>query len=132
MNKEPQTFEVAGYSDVDMGVAEAFKVIKQSVADIVRDSPAHAINVSMTGDLLRVVYSTTIVNLPVRRQQTEVEVHEIFKQTVALLKKEFKERTGKALKLTEQKELGNYTVNKTSLNERYTYTAWRVYKLGGF
>jgi len=130
VNKEPQTFEVAGYSDVDFGINEAFKVLKQIVADVVRDSPAHSIGLSMTGDLVRLHYIDAVVNLPAVRQQTEDQAQEVFKQTVTMLKKEFKERTGKTLKLTEQKELGNYSVQKTSLNLRYTYTAWRFYKLG--
>jgi len=130
VNKEPQTFEVAGYSDVDFGVNEAFKVLKQIEADIVRDSPAHAIRVAMTGDLFKIFYTTTVVDLPSRRQQVEEQCHEIFKQTVAMFKKEFKERSGKTLKLTEQKELANSAANKTSLNIRYTYQAWRFYKLG--
>ena len=132
MNKEPQTFEVAGYSDVEFGVDEAFKVLKQIISDIVRDSPAHAVGLSMTGDLVRLHYVTTVVNLPMRRQNVEEECHEVFKQTEAMLKKEFKERTGKTLKLAQQKELANSNAQKTSLNERYTYMAWRFYKLGDF
>lgn len=130
--QEPQSFEVAGYSDTEIGAAEAFKVIKQIFADLGRDAPAHAVWVDMTGDLVKIHYHTYVVNLPVYFKRVEEESNEILKRTVAHLKKEFKERTGKALKLTEQKELANHAVEKVSLNERYYYKCWRVFTLGGF
>jgi hypothetical protein len=57
----------------------------------------------------------------------------VIDESVKYLKKEFRARTGKALKLTlsggditEQTDR-NYTVQKVSLNERYYYNAWRVF-----
>jgi RIO-like serine/threonine protein kinase len=130
--QEPQTFEVAGYSDVEFGVAEAYKVIKQIFADLGRDAPAHAVWADMTGDLLKIHYHTYVINLPVHYKKVEEEANEILKRTVTHLKKEFKSRTGKALKITEQKDLANHAVEKVSLNERYYYKAWCVYSLGDF
>ena len=125
--KEPQTFEVAEYSDVDFGIAEAHKVIRQIFSDLVRDCPAHAVWGDFTDGHLKIHYLTYTMYLPGRVQQVEEEANEIFKQTVTHLKKEFKSRTGKALKLSEEKDLGNSTVEKVSLNSRYTYRAWKFY-----
>lgn len=127
--QEPQSFEVAGYSDVEFGVNEAHKAITQIFRDLERDSPAHAVWPSMTGDQLQIHYHTYVMNLPVHMKRIEGEADEIFKSTVAHLKKEFRARTGKALKLAEQKDLANRAVEKVSLNERYYYKAWRVYKV---
>lgn len=128
--QEAQSFEVAPYSDVEFGIAEAQKVIAQIFRDIVRDAPAHAVWADLTGDTLKIHYHTYVMHLPSRRKLIAEEANDVFKQTVAYLKKEFKARTGKALKLSEQKELANDAVEKVSLNERYYYKAWRFYKLG--
>ena len=128
MNKpDPQTFEVAPYSDVDFGINEAHKVIKQIFVDLVRDAPAHAVWADMTGDLMKLHYHTYVMHLPSRIKIIEDECDQIFKGTLAHLKKEFKARTGKTLKLAEQKALANRAVEKVSLNERYYYKAWRCY-----
>ncbi len=126
MNK-PQSFEVAPYSDVGLGISEAFKIIKQIMGDLERDAPAHAVRADMTGDKLKIHYLTYVAFLPTNIKRVEEECDLVFKSTVAHLKKEFKARTGKALKLTEVKGLSDHTVEKTSLNERYYYKAWRFY-----
>lgn len=127
IRKEPQSYEVAEYSDVEFGTNEAFKVIKQIFADIVRDCPAHAIWANMAGDQLQVHYMTYTMHLPSRLPQVEAEAEEVFKQTSSYLKKEFRARTGKFLKLKENRELGSYAIERVSLNARYTYRAWRFY-----
>jgi hypothetical protein len=124
---EPQGYEVAPYSDVEFGTYEAHKVIMQIFHDLVRDSPAHAVWGDMVGDQLRIRHQTVVVNLPMKVAQTEDECEQVFKSTVSWLKKEFKDRTGKALKLAEDKELRGHTTQKVSLNLRYYYTAWRSY-----
>lgn len=130
---EPQSFEVAPYSDVEFGMKEAQQVVAQVIgqifADLKRDAPAHAVWGDMTGNQLKIHYHVYTMHLPVRMKQIEEEANEVFKQTVSFLKKEFKSRTGKTLKLSEQKELANRAIEKVSLNERYAYKAWRFYEL---
>jgi len=130
--QEPKTFEVAGYSDVDFGIAEAAKVVQQIFKDLARDAPAHAIWASMSGPQLKIHYHTYVVDLPSHMQRVEEEANGVFKSALAHLKKEFKARTGKVLKLVEQKEQANHAVEKVSLNARYYYKAWRVFELGDF
>ena len=127
--KEPQSFEVAGYSDVEFGITEAQRAIVQIFRDIGRDCPAHAVWGDVIGDQLKIHYMTYTMHLPRRIKEIEAETDEILKQTVIYLKKEFRERTGKALKLKEQKELGNHAIERVSLNERYIYRAWRFYEM---
>jgi len=128
MKKEQaQSFEVAPYSDTEFGTTEAHKVLMQIFKDLKRDSPAHAVWGDMVGDQLRIHHQTTVVNLPQRMNQVEEECEQIFKSTVSHVKSEFKSRTGKALKLAEDKELRGHTTQKVSLNQRYYYTSWRSY-----
>ncbi len=127
MNREPQSYEVAPYSDPDFGVNEAFKAIKQIMGDLERDAPAHAVRADMTGDKLKIHYMTVAVNLPLHMKRVEDEADQVFRSTVSYLKKEFRARTGRTLKLKEARELGDHAVEKVSLNERYYYKAWRFY-----
>lgn len=129
MNKEAQSYEVAGYSDTDFGTTEAYKVIKQIFSEMARDAPAHAVRVEMTGDVLRVHYLTYVAHLPVHMKRIHEEAHDVLKNTVSFLKKEFKDRTKKTLKLKEIPELAGDAAEKVSLNERYYYKAWRCYSV---
>ena len=129
MNEKAQGFEVAPYSDVGFGPYEAFKVIKQIVWDLVRDTPAHSVRVDWVGDKLRVTFQTFVALYPYHKNRVDEEAMEVQKSMAAYLKKEFKVRTKKALKLKEVKELGNDSVQKTSLNERYIYTCWKFYDI---
>lgn len=129
IRKEPQTFEVAGYSDVEFGMAEAQRVIAQIFKDIERDCPAHAVWGDFTGDQLKVHYMTYVMHLPSRTKQVEEEAEEVFKQTVSHVKKEFKARTGKVLKLKEQRDLAGHAAEKVSLNQRFYYKAWCFYQI---
>jgi hypothetical protein len=129
MTTEAQGYEVAPYSDTEFGPYEAFKVLKQSIVDLVRDSPAHSVRADWVGDKVRVTFQSFVALYPIHRNQVDTEANEVQKQTVSYLKKEFKARTKKTLKLKEVKELGDYSVQKTSLNERYIYTCWRFYEI---
>jgi uncharacterized protein with von Willebrand factor type A (vWA) domain len=124
-----QGYDIAPYSDVPFGTGEAFKVLKQTVNDLTRDAPAHAIHLDMTGDKVKIHYLTYVYLLPVHMKQIEAECDAVFKSTVSYLKKEFKARTRKTLKLKEVPELAGHTAEKVSLNERYYYKAWRFYDL---
>lgn len=125
--QEAQGFEVAGYSEEQFGTAEAAKVINQFFYDVIRDSPAHAVKGTLVGDKLRISYMTSVVHLPVHIKRTKEIADDIFKSTVKALKDEFHKRTGRTLKLKEDKELGSDSVEKVSLNERYYYKEWRFY-----
>jgi hypothetical protein len=126
---EPQTFEIAPYSDVPFGIKEAHQVVMQIFRDVIRDAPAHAVWADMTGDLLKIHHNTYTMLLPQRMPQVEDESRQILDSTVSYLKKEFRTRTGKALKMPEQKELAGRTIEKVSLNERYMFKCWRVFKV---
>lgn len=126
---EPQSFEVAPYSDVPFGIKEAHQVIMQVFRDLVRDCPAHAVWADVQGDLLKIHHNAYVMFLPQRIKQVEDEAKQVLDGTAKHLKAEFRTRTGKALKLAEQKELAGRSVEKVSLNERYMYKCWRFYKL---
>lgn len=133
MNKnEPQTFEVTEYSDPEFGIVEAHQVIMQIFKDLARDMPAQAVWAKMSGDQLTINYHTYEMHVPVKMAQISEEGRTIIKEAEKHLKKEFRSRTGVALKLKmepslEEQVKRNYTVQKVSLNERYYYNAWRTF-----
>jgi hypothetical protein len=126
MNKV-QSFETAEYSSPEMNMGEAYGVIRQIITEVGRDVPSVGMWADMTGDQLRIHYHAYEMFLPTRAKEVEARADEALKNLVSLLKKEFRSRTKKALKLSEQKEAGGSTVEKVSLNERYYYKAWRSY-----
>jgi hypothetical protein len=126
---EFKTFETTEYSDPEMGFADAARVIRQIVVDMVHDKPTVGMWVDMSGNQLKIHYHDYVVMLPVHLKATTERADTAFKELVKHIKSEFKDRTGKALKLVEKKDLANYTVEKVSLNERYYYRAWSVYEV---
>jgi len=124
---EPQTFETTEYSPAVLDMNTAFKTIKQIFSEYARGPAKHAVWADMSGDKLKIHYHSYEMLLPQRMQRVEEESRAILDAAAKELKKEFKTRTGKALHLKEQADLGNYTVEKVSLNERYYYRCWRFY-----
>lgn len=127
MAHDPQTFETTEYSPAVLDMNTAFKVIKQIFSEFARGPAKHAVWADMSGDKLKLHYHSYEMFLPSRMQRVEDESKQILDAAAKELKKEFKSRTGKALHLKEQSALGNYTVEKVSLNERYYYKCWRFY-----
>jgi hypothetical protein len=126
---EPKTFEVAEYSDPVLDANTAYKTVRQIFAEYARDSAQYAVWADMSGDKLKIHFNSYEMFLPTRMNQVEEQSKQILDSTVKELKNEFKKRTGKALKLVEDKELANYSVEKVSLNDRYMYKTWRFYKM---
>lgn len=124
---EPQSYEVTEYSDPVLDMNTAYKTIRQIFTEYARGPAKHAVWVDMSGDKLKLHYHSYEMFLPSRMKQVESESRDILDAAVRELKKEFKSRTGKSLTLKESKELGNYTVEKVSLNERYYFKCWRFY-----
>ena len=131
MPKKPvaQSYEVAEYSESALDNNEAYRVIKQVFVDIQRTQAQHAIGADWTGDMLKIKYMSYEMFMPEKMREVEQRADEIFKNTVKMLKKEFKDRTGATLKLVEQKEMGDSSREKVSLNQRYYFKAWRFYKI---
>lgn len=125
---ENHTFDVTQYSSPEMNFADAYQVIRQIVVDMVHDVPTVGVWVDMTGNQLKLHYMDYVQNLPVHLRATTDRADTALKELEKHIKAEFKRRTGKALKLKEQKDLANYTVEKVSLNERYYYRSWRVFE----
>lgn len=130
--KQPESYEVTEYtSEVsDKDINEQFKVIKQIVQDKVREVPNMAFGASMSNGKLKLFFNDYEINLPSKLNAVRANAEEALKQLVKHIKKEFKVRTGKDVKLTEKKDFANYQVEKVSLNERYRYLAWKVFELG--
>ena len=126
---EPKSYEVTEYSDPVLDAATAYKVIRQIFYEYARGPAKHAVWADMSGDQLKLHYHSYEMFLPSRMKQVQDEAKQILDAAASELKKEFKARTGQALKLKENKELSNYTVEKVSLNERYYYKAWRFYSV---
>jgi len=126
---ENHSFDRTEYSSPEMNFADAYQVIRQIVVDMVHDVPNVGVWADMSGDQLKLHYHDYVMNLPVHLKDTVARADTAFKELKKHIQAEFKDRTGKALKLKEHKELENYSVEKVSLNERYYYKAWRVYSV---
>jgi hypothetical protein len=128
--EKAQGFEVTEYSDEQVIPGRIQGVISDIIRDQVRDIPSVGIQVSFTGNLVRLTYHSYEFHLPSSIKQVEQFAKSGLDETVKHLKKEFKVRTGETLDLKEQKDLANTSVQKVSLNERYMYSSWRFYEIG--
>jgi len=126
---EAQSFEVAEYSEPALDNQEVYSVIKQVFVDMQRTQSQHAVWADWSGDMLKIHYHSFEAFMPEKMRDVEQRANEIITNTVKILKKEFKERTGKTLKLADQKEMADSAREKVSLNQRYYYKAWRFYKI---
>ena len=131
MPKKPvaQSYEVAEYSEPALDNNEAYRVIKQIFTDIQRTQAQHSVWADWTGDMIKVHYHSYESFMPEKMRDVEARADEIFKNTVKMMKKEFKDRTGATLKLVEQKEMSDSAREKVSLNSRFYFKAWRFYKI---
>jgi hypothetical protein len=128
MNKKPESFEIAEYSQPAVGTGEAYKAVRQITSEITRDVPTHAVWVDMVGNVLRVHYHSYEMFLPQRLKEVESTANDSIKEFVSALKKEYKSRMGEALRIKEIPG-GDRTTEKVSLNERYYYKLWKLYEL---
>lgn len=124
---ENHSFDKTEYSSPEMSFADAYQIIRQILVDMTHDVPTVGVWSDMTGNQLKLHYHDYVVNLPANLRATVDRSDTALRELVKHIKSEFKDRTGKALKLKEQKDLSNYTVEKVSLNDRYYYRTWRVY-----
>jgi len=122
-----QSYEVAEYSKPELDTAQAYGVIKQIFSEFCRDQSKYAVWADWTGNKVKIHYHSYEMFLPERMKDVHETAKTILDETVKMLKREFKARTGKALKLVENKDLSDYTTEKVSLNQRYYYKAWRFY-----
>lgn len=124
-----ESFEITEYGEDHEIPGKVQGVIKEIVRDLVRTNPAVGMQVTFVGNLVKLTYHCYEMHLPVRLREVEHAAKSGLDETVKQLKKEFKERAGHVLKLTERKEMANTSAQKVSLNERYMYSSWRFYEL---
>ena len=124
---EPQGWEIAAYSEPELDNNGAYRVIKQIFVDIQRGQSQNAVWADWTGDMLKIHYHSYEMFMPERMKEISARSEEVFKQTVKMLKKEFKDRTGKTLKLVEEKEFADSACEKVSLNQRFYYKIGRAH-----
>lgn len=127
--QEPESFEVTEYSGEDR-LDRDIGAIQEIISAQIQKVPSANVRVSFTGNLVKLTYHCYEMHLPQRIRQVESDSDTMLKETVKVLKKEFKAKTGDTLKLKELKELANYSVQKVSLNERYMYAGWKFFELG--
>lgn len=122
-----QSYEVAEYSKPELDTAQAYGVVKQIFFEIQRTQAQYSIWADWSGDKVKIHYHSYEMFLPERISEIQERSRVLLDETVKMLKKEFKARTGHTLKLVEDKTLSDYTMEKVSLNQRYYYKAWRFY-----
>jgi hypothetical protein len=126
---KPESYEVTEYGSKKTKEFDKYSVIVQIVQEKVRDVPSLGLQVSFTGDLMRIAYHCYEMNLPSKMKTVQEQANTYLNEAVKHIKKEFKSRTKKPLTLKEKKDLANYTVQKVSLNERFYVVYWRFYEI---
>lgn len=126
----PESFEVQEYNDVKEPY-QTFQTIKQIVSDkkVDQHNTSVAFKVDFLGDVLRIQLTLFEMHLPQRMKEVQDIAFKLHKSYLSELKKEFKKRVKRDLKLKEIKEKADHTVQKVSLNERYYYTCWHLYEM---
>lgn len=127
---KPESFEVTEYNDVKEPY-QTFQTIKQIVQDK-KDgarNPSVAFKVDFLGDIMKVQLTLFEMHLPQRMKEVQDAAHKLERSYISELKKEFKKRAKRDLKLKEVKGKADYSVQKVSLNERYYYICWCLYEL---
>ena len=125
---EPESYETTNYGD-ENELYNKYAVIKQIVADKVREKANVGCGVQFVGDFLKINYQTYEMNMHNRIREVQKTAHDTIKELVKHIKKEFKSRTGKVLDLKEVKEKSDYRIEKVSLNERYYFISWCLYDI---
>lgn len=129
--ERPESFEQQEYGeDPQVVIFNKYSVICQIMEEMERTNPAQACRAKMLGGMLQVFYHVYEMNLPSKMRDVSERADKLLDEAVKHLKKEFKSRTGKVLDLSENKDLRNHTVQKTSLNERYYAVFTRVFDMG--
>lgn len=124
-----ESFEVTEYGEDHEIPTRKHGVIKEIVDEMTRQNPAMGIQVSFTGDMVKLTFHSYEMHLPVRLKQVEDLAKTSLNEALKHLKKEYKVRTKETLNLKEKKEMANTSAQKVSLNERYMYSSWRFYEL---
>ena len=123
-------FEQTSYGEGGTDLYNKFATIKQVAQQMVREHPNCGVVVTLQGSEVKLSWHTSEVNAPVKMKQIEEQARTALNEAVKYLKKEYKAKMKEPLSLKEHKEKANYAIQKTSLNERYYYVAWRIYELG--
>lgn len=125
---EPQSFEITEYGDED-DPQRMFSGIAQIGSEMISEMPNCAVRFRQEGDHLKVVYQTYEMFVPRKLANIQEQSRVSIKEAISHLKREFKKRYKKNLKLKEIKGSDNYTTQKVSMNERYAFTSWCVYEM---
>lgn len=126
--EKAQGWEVTEYGQEHNIPGRAQGYIKEIVQEMGRLSPSVGLQVTFTGNMMKLTYHSYEMHLPVRIREVEERAKQALNEAVKELKKQYKVRSGEGLDITEKKDMANTSVQKVSLNERYMYASWRFYE----
>lgn len=110
--------------------SDVMSAIKQVSEEIVPPNPSVGFQLRFFGEeMMSLTFHTYEMDLPQRCKQVRDVANDLMKDYVKRLKKDYKSFTGKALKMTEQKDDAHESTEKVSLNNRYYFRLTRVYKV---
>jgi uncharacterized membrane-anchored protein YjiN (DUF445 family) len=129
--EKAQGFEITEYSDEHELPDHVRSCIMQVVSDRVRDNPAVNIRVTFTGTLMKVTYHSyeMMLNDHQRMQEVDRFSKKALDEVVKDMKSEVKKRIGETIKISEKKEMANFSVERVNLNQRFMFASWRFYEL---
>ena len=125
--------EAEGYETLGTGydqTADIYSMVKQLTDDMIPQNAGYGIQVKFQGEKRAIVtYHTFEVDLHLKMKEVERQADELLKSYEKELKKQYKSRVGKSLKLKEDKDERCTSVEKVSLNSRYYYRSSRSYDI---
>lgn len=127
---KPESFEVLEYEHGNEFPDFAISAIQEIIDEQVSEHPNMGVIVKFEGENMKLSHCAYEMFLHQRIKEVEEQSKKILDETVKNLKKKFKEKTGKVLKVSEKKDDARVQIEKVSLNERYMYVSTRVYEIG--
>jgi len=131
--QKPEGYEVQGtpYFQTEDQIA----LVKQIAEELIPANPGYGYIVKFQGGKdvdkhqMVVAYHSYEMDLPYRMKEIESLAETCLKDFEKHLKKQYKSRAGKALKMKELKDQRGTVTEKVSMNNRYYYRSMRTYQL---
>jgi len=131
--QKPEGYEVQGVGYLQE--EDQLALLKQIAEELIPANPGYGYVVKFQGGKdeenhqMVVTYHCMEMDLPYRIKEVESLADGCLKDFEKHVKKEYKKRAGKALKLKELKDMRETATEKVSLNNRYYYRSFRTYQL---
>ena len=132
--KKPEGFEVLNFSDKEDREYKDPRSMQSTIQEVVNEmgnkSPGYGFHVSFFNENMMRLTSTSIHLYVIQRiKQVEDEIKSVMEEAARFIKKEYRQRRGKALELKEDRSKRDQTIEKANMHERFIVKSYRFYEL---